>query len=47
MIKNYSQFIKEDYSDIKSDLIKYIDDNKNDIESKGLEFNELKDDIYF
>lgn len=45
MIKNYSQFIKEDYSDIKSDLIKYIDDNKNDIESKGLEFNELKDDM--
>jgi len=47
MIKNYSQFIKEDYSDIKSDLIKYIDDNKNDIESKGLEFNELKDDMTF
>jgi hypothetical protein len=43
MIKNYPQFIKENYSDIKSDLIKYIDDNKSDIESKGL--HELKDDI--
>ena len=42
MIKNYPQFIKENYSDIKSDLIKYIDDNKSDIESKGL--HELKDD---
>lgn len=41
MIKNYTQFIKENYSDIKSDLIKYIDDNKSDIESKGL--HELKD----
>jgi hypothetical protein len=45
MIKNYSQFIKENYSDIKSDLINYIDDNKSDIESKGLKFNELKDDM--
>jgi hypothetical protein len=43
MIKSYSQFIKENYSDIKSDLIKYIDDNKSDIESKGL--HELKDDM--
>jgi hypothetical protein len=43
MIKNYPQFIKENYSDIKSDLIKYIDDNKSDIESKGL--HELKDDM--
>jgi hypothetical protein len=42
MIKKYPQFIKENYSDIKSDLIKYIDDNKSDIESKGL--HELKDD---
>lgn len=43
MIKKYPQFIKENYSDIKSDLIKYIDDNKIDIESKGL--HELKDDM--
>jgi hypothetical protein len=43
MIKKYSQFIKENYSDIKSDLIKYIDSNKSDIESKGL--HELKDDM--
>lgn len=43
MIKKYPQFIKENYSDIKSDLIKYIDDNKSDIESKGL--HELKDDM--
>lgn len=43
MIKNYPQFIKENYLDIKFDLIKYIDDNKSDIESKGL--HELKDDM--
>jgi len=43
MIKKYSQFIKENYSDIKSDLISYIDSNKSDIESKGL--HELKDDM--
>lgn len=43
MIKKYPQFIKENYSDIKSDLIKYIDDNKSDIESKGLD--KLKDDM--
>jgi len=43
MIKKYPQFIKENYSDIKFDLIKYIDDNKSDIESKGL--HELKDDM--
>jgi hypothetical protein len=45
MITKYSQFIKENHSDIKSDLVKYIDDNKSDIESKGLYFNELKEDI--
>jgi hypothetical protein len=43
MIKKYPQFIKENYSDIKSDLISYIDSNKSDIESKGL--HELKDDM--
>lgn len=45
MIKSYSQFIKENYSDIKSDLTSYIDINKNDIESKGLNFNKIKSDI--
>jgi hypothetical protein len=45
MITKYSQFIKENYSDIKSDLINYIDSNKNEIESEGLDFNEIKGDI--
>lgn len=45
MITKYSEFIKENYSDIKSDLIKYIDDNKSDIESEGLDFNEIKGEI--
>lgn len=45
MIIKYSEFIKENYSDIKSDLIKYINDNKSDIESKGLNFYELKIEI--
>jgi hypothetical protein len=45
MIKKYTQFIKENKSDIKSDLFKYIDDNKNNIESKGL--HEIKEDMIF
>jgi hypothetical protein len=45
MIKKYPQFIKENYSDIKSDLISYIDSNKSDIESKGLDFNKIRNNI--
>jgi hypothetical protein len=44
-IKNYNQFITESNSDIKGDIVSFIDSNKFDIESKGLNFREIKQDI--
>lgn len=44
-IKNYNQFITESYGDIKADIVSFIDSNKFDIESKGLDHKEIKEDI--
>jgi len=44
-IKNYNQFITESNGDIKGDIVSFIDSNKFDIESKGLNFREIKEDI--
>lgn len=41
-IKRYEDFILENSSDIKYDLIKYFDQQKDEIISKGLDFEELK-----
>ena len=45
VIKKYSQFIKENSGNIKTDLINFFDSNKQDIESKGLNFQELRENF--
>ena len=47
-IKKYSEFINEGYSsvDIKSALLSHLDENRNEIESKGLDFEVIKKSLY-
>jgi len=42
MIKNYYTFVNENYSDYKSDLYSFFLRNKSDIESNGLNFDDIK-----
>lgn len=45
VIKKYSQFINESYINIRQDLVEFFDSNKHDIESKGLNFKELRENF--
>jgi hypothetical protein len=44
-LKRYSQFIKENSGNIKSELISYFDSNKGEITEKGLDFNQLRENF--
>ena len=41
-LKMYNEFISESSMNIKYDLIKYFDEQKSEILSKGLDFNDLR-----
>lgn len=43
-VKKYSEFITENSTDIKSELISFLEKNRNDITSKGLDFNNIKNE---
>ena len=46
MIKTYYEYIKENYSeDTKSKLRSYLLENREDIENKGLDFNDIKNQV--
>jgi hypothetical protein len=45
MIKNYNQFILENYSDPKSEIYNFFMSNRSDIENKGLDFYELESQL--
>jgi hypothetical protein len=46
MIKTYYQYIKENYSeDIKTQLLSHLNENKEDIESKGFDFDDVKNEL--
>ena len=46
MIKTYYEYIRENYSeDTKSKLRSYLLENREDIENKGLDFNDIKNQV--
>lgn len=46
MIKTYYQYIKENYSeDIKTQLLSHLLENKEDIENKGFNFEDIKNEL--
>jgi len=47
-IKKYSEFIIEGYSgnDIKSALLSHFDESRNEIKSKGLDFEGMRESLY-
>lgn len=44
-IKKYFEFINENSLNIKSDLINFFESQKSEIEAKGLDFTELRDNF--